>query len=250
MNERRIRDAFDSVRADEALRQRTRAFLCRRTRPRVRLKLAAALLCSLCLLVGAGGAYLYFTPTVIVSVDVNPSLEMSLNRFDRVIGLEAFNQDGAALADELDVRYDDFAAALSQILANERILQFLKADEELHITVAGQDEQQNRQILTIARERTAQQSGVRCGWGRAEDVEQAHACGLSHGKYQAGMELMALDETVTTEDIQQMTMKEIRTAVQAHHANGHGGHGNGGRQQHGGGNHDGHGSGGKHGRGH
>lgn len=255
MHEERIRSAFESIHADERLKAQTRRFLQQKVyrdanrQRRQMLRLSAAMLCAVCLLFGAGGVYAYFTPTAIISIDVNPSLELSVNRFDRVISVQAFNDDGAALADELSVRYDDFASALAQILQNESILAYLAQDAHLSIVVVGGNEKQSEQILTLAQANTSQQPNVRCSMGDAADVEAAHASGLSCGKYQAGKELMALDETVTTEDIRTMTMKEIHTAIDGHHAHSHGG------SQHtdGGGGHGGnsHGSGGKkHGHGH
>ncbi|HIZ42609.1 MAG TPA: hypothetical protein H9811_08620 [Candidatus Gemmiger excrementigallinarum] len=53
-------------------------------------------------------------------------------------------------------------------------------------------------------------------WGAgAGEVEQAHECGLSYGKYRAYRELAALDPTVTPEAVQGMTMREIRDRIAA-----------------------------------
>ena len=43
-----------------------------------------------------GGGWLWFTPTASVSVDINPSLELRLNRFSRVVAVEGANADGQA----------------------------------------------------------------------------------------------------------------------------------------------------------
>ena len=103
MTEQRMKAAFDTVHADEELKQRTRDYLARtiykkkrRVHPAVRAlpALAACLLLTLCL----GGGYLYFVPTAYISVDINPSLELRVNRFDRVVDVEAYNEDGQALA--------------------------------------------------------------------------------------------------------------------------------------------------------
>src|SRR4051794_1234883 len=39
----------------------------------------------------SSGVYAYYTPYSYVSVDINPSLEFSVNRFEKVIGVHAFN---------------------------------------------------------------------------------------------------------------------------------------------------------------
>lgn len=48
-----------------------------------------------CLLVIFGiSGYTYYTPYTYVSLDVNPSLEYSVNRFDRVLSVKGVNDDG------------------------------------------------------------------------------------------------------------------------------------------------------------
>ena len=80
--EDKLRAAFDSVRAEEALKERTMAFLThteaeaparRRSASRLRRTVAAAAAC-LVLLLGAGGYYALLVPVSAISVDVNPSL--------------------------------------------------------------------------------------------------------------------------------------------------------------------------------
>ena len=47
-----------------------------------------------------------------------------------------------------------------------------------------------------------------------EEVDEAHAAGLSHGKYRAYLELQALAPDITIEEVQGMTMREIQELVQ------------------------------------
>ena len=47
----------------------------------------------------------------------------------------------------------------------------------------------------------------------SEEVEKAHESGLSYGKYKAFLELQKLDPTITVEEIQSMTMREIRERI-------------------------------------
>lgn len=67
----------------------------RRQAPRALMAIAAALVVTLGLS-GAGWAML--TPYATVSIDVNPSVTLTLNRFFRVLSVEAADDDGAALA--------------------------------------------------------------------------------------------------------------------------------------------------------
>ena len=47
----------------------------------------------------------YVTPAYYVSLDVNPSLLMKVNFFNQLIGLEAMNEDAAAIVESLDWKF-------------------------------------------------------------------------------------------------------------------------------------------------
>jgi len=53
-------------------------------------------------LVIAGGVYVYTTPYTYVSLDVNPSIEYSLNRFERVLSVKGVNSDGDEILKEIN----------------------------------------------------------------------------------------------------------------------------------------------------
>ena len=130
--EQRIREAYDAQHASEALRGRTlalleeerkrrpdapsvevhRASLRRRPRVRVVTAWAACLLLALAL-VGAYGVYR--APSAFVDIEVNPSLELTVNTFGIVIEAEALNDDGAVVlgaVDMLNRPYGDVIGAL------------------------------------------------------------------------------------------------------------------------------------------
>lgn len=63
--------------------------------------LAAA---AACIAIACGsGAYLYYTPYTYVSLDVNPSIEYSLNRFDRVLSVKGVNDDGDDMLEQMSL---------------------------------------------------------------------------------------------------------------------------------------------------
>lgn len=207
-----IREAFGQLHAGEALKENTKAALDRarnrRRRPVGYLAVAAA--CLVLLLAGLGGYRYYFTPTTYLSVDINPSLELGVNRFDKVVSVRAWNEDGQELVDSLELNLLDYQEALERLVASESIADRLAAGELLSITVAGEDEAQCSRLLAGAEACTAGQENVRCHHGDAETLEEAHHAGLSLGKYQAFLELQALDPTVTAEDVAGLTMRQIR----------------------------------------
>lgn len=49
-----------------------------------------------------------------------------------------------------------------------------------------------------------------CYYAHSEEVKEAHSFGLSYGKYRAYLELKEIAPEILPEDVQEMTMKEIR----------------------------------------
>lgn len=241
-----LKELFGPIQAEEDLKNRTRAFLAEKTQGYTGANpgkhryrgYAAACVCALCLLFG--GRWFYLTPTAGISIDINPSIELSINRFDKVVFIHEFNEDGEELVNTLDVKYKNYREAIEQILNNDRITGLLSGDEVMTITVIGSDGRQSSKILSDIETCTAEQNNTYCCFALSEEVAPAHKTGLSCGKYKAFLELKVLSPEITPETVQGMTMKEIRELIESLSAeggnevlpynnreNGHHGHGSG-----------------------
>ncbi len=218
-----LKTALDKVTADDALRQSTRAFLARqtgdfgaaKTRPHTARRFAAAFACLALVVAGGTGYWAYFSPTCAISIDINPSVELGVNRFDKVVSVEGIGDDGEALAETLDIRFLDYADALNALLADPTVEGYLSQDEVLSIAVAGENEAQADAILAQAETCAAGTRNVYCHAADSAELEHAHEAGLSFGKYQAFLILQSLDPTVTAEDVQELTMREIHDRIAA-----------------------------------
>lgn len=219
MNDR-IKNAFAQVQAGEELKDKTREFLADKTRGYTEQRrfcpqrmafcrpIVSAALCLLILVFG--GHWFYFTPTAKISIDVNPSLELGINRFDRVVAVEAYNEDGQALAASLDIRFMGYQEAVSRILESEKVAALLSQDEILTITVMESKGVQSTRILSDMESCAAGHQNTYCYSADSREVAPAHDHGMSCGKYRAFLELQKLFPDITPEEIQDMTMREIR----------------------------------------
>ena len=203
-----LKESFDQIHAEEELKEKTRAYLREQTRDYQRTRsfsyrpLLSAAACLL-LLVCLGLWRVYFTPVSVISIDINPSLELELNRFDRVLSVEGYNEDGQALADSLDLRFLNYQEALEQVLSSDTVVSCLAQNEYLSIAVVDDNTQRQETLL----------AGVQACTADSTDLEAAHHLGLSYGKYQAYLELRALDPDITPQEVQNMTMREIRQLI-------------------------------------
>lgn len=215
-----LKQALDQIHAEEELKRRTEAYVLARTREIQRKRsysmrrwgMVAA--CFAVVLVGVGGYQVYFTPTSAISIDVNPSMEMEINRFDRVIAVQTYGKD-VPWQEMPKLEYLDYASAVEQLLAWDAMEPYLDGDDMLSISVIGDNEQQQNEMLSRIETCTQGHNNVTCHAGNAELVSDAHEAGLSFGKYQVFLELQALDPSITVEEVQDMTMRQLRERLAA-----------------------------------
>ena len=65
--------------------------------------IAAACLMFFILSLG-GGAYAYYTPVSTVTININPSIEFKLNRWNRVVASKPLNSDGEKILKEIKTK--------------------------------------------------------------------------------------------------------------------------------------------------
>lgn len=217
----RIKQSFEQIQAEEALKESTKAFLMKKTHGYASVKkerhfyrLCTAV-CMCFLLIAAGCGWVYYTPTAEISIDINPSIELKINRFDRVIAVSSYNKDGAALAEGLHVKHMNYYEALDQILASEGIALLLSEDEIMAITVTAKEEAQSAAIFSDVESCAAHHGNMYCYSMSSSEAEEAHKTGLSCGKYKALLELQRLDPSITPAAVQNMTMRQIRAWIDA-----------------------------------
>lgn len=219
-----IRKSMEGIKASEELKRNTLKYVEEQRKKRnVRkrypvLKLALAASCML-LLLAAGGYSLYATPVSYISIDVNPSVELEVNRFGRVVSAEGYNEDGKNVLEQLPLKNLPYLQAIEQLLENERYGGFLSADSLVFFTV-----------ISEAPDGIIAQLGASEAWKAYEALtytsdedcrEAAHQHEMSFGKYRAYLELAEYDKNITAEDCHGMTMTEIQNRIDG--CKGHGG---------------------------
>ena len=208
--------AFDSVHADAAQKRSAEAFVRAEREKRGRSSLLcsfrrAASLAGITLVFFSGYLFrMYFEPVSVISIDINPSLELSVNTYDRVVRVDGFNEDGRELAEGLQLRFLNYEEAVDRIVNSETVTTLLNREEELVITVVGEDENRNAKLCESLESYTQSRGSGSCYTALPETVEDAHSCGMSYGKYLAYQQALQQDENLTSEEVQDMTMNEIR----------------------------------------
>lgn len=116
--------------------------------PRQRLRwqrlAAACVLLVLC----AGGifSWLWFSTKAVVSIDVNPSVALSLNRFEYVIDTQAGNTDGAEVLDDVSLKNLKLSTALDALMGAMSRKGYLDDQAQISVFVDGSDDDFNREL--------------------------------------------------------------------------------------------------------
>lgn len=224
----RIQDAFYAVEASEDVKISTIQFLQSERQKRTERKAGTTLyrtiaaVCVILLFVtGISGYQILKIPVSYVSIDINPSIELALNRFDRVVSATAYNEDGEIILAGLAVTGKKYTAAIDIIMESESMGEYLTKEAELIFTVAANNGEKENQLRNgIANCQGCSRHGGRSFGAAIDTVAKAHGNGLSLGKYSAYLQLVQYDETVTVDACRQMSMSEIHGLIDKHQQHG------------------------------
>ena len=112
--------------------------------------LTAVAACFLILIMLSSGVYAYYTPYSYVSVDMNPSLELYVNRFERVIEVHAFNDEALQIIKaSKGIKNKNVSAALEQILGNAEEAGYLKKDAENSLMIVVSSKNSKQEAILI-----------------------------------------------------------------------------------------------------
>jgi hypothetical protein len=98
----------------------------------------------LVLVIGLGcGAYLYNIPYSYVDIDINPSMELTVNIFDRIIGAEGFNVEGSEIVGSLQLVNRSLEDGVRMVVSEARVREYIRENYSnvVLFTVVSRNEQ-------------------------------------------------------------------------------------------------------------
>ena len=222
--EDKLHNAFASVQASDRLKRATKAHIRRKTfdygrqtfqHRQHRRRIAACLLSLVLVLSGTG---IWFLPATSIGLDINPSLELTVNALDRVITLKGKNEDGLEVARHLDVSGMPYDEAMQRILISEELEPYLKSGSMISISVVGGgNDVHAEEILSKVVCRAyaiAEDENVFYCQTDKETLEAARESGLCIPRYLAWQHLLEKNPDVTAEEVSRMPKDEIRALAQ------------------------------------
>ena len=224
--EKDFKDAFDRVHADKDLISDTKANIAKKAAYSEKkyfspVKRTAMTLAGIMVFILAGGGYVsYAAPVSSVSIDINPSVELRMNVYDRVVGVTGYNDDGEELAESLDVKNMYCTDAINEVLQSEAVTAAQQDNGTVEVTVSSRMGNRSEKLRqTICDSTPVNTQNIYC-MDNQEDIEAAKEAGISTGKYRAYLELKEINPDITVDDVRNMSMREIRNMINSDDANG------------------------------
>ena len=219
----KFKETFAAISASE-LKAKTLLNLSQKPVPKSYLQMTMALAC---LVVIFFGSYMIFLlPTSFISIDINPSLELAINRFDRVVSVKAYNDDAEELLKDYNFFYADYQTVVDSLMTDETIITLLESDNFMEVAVVGEENNQTERLYNYVDNCLKDHENSHClKTDDLKGVQSAHHHNMSYGKYQAYEHLNEYGEDISIEEINDMNMAEIKELLNKCHDNeGHGHH--------------------------
>lgn len=222
----KINEAFRNIRAEEQLKQNTLKCIYKEADKRrgiYRRKTALAACASLFLVffMGLLSYNLYFTESAYIDIDVNPSIELTVNRLDRVIGVYAYNEDGKEILRTLELKHKKYSEAVSAIISEMEQEGYLVNNGLVSATLRT-DWNEGTRLTSLERTVTKSlkehhNSSEHEIYTVDDDIKkQAEEENVSPAKYLAIAELQKIVPDATVEGCKDHSISDIREEIHNH----------------------------------
>lgn len=181
-------------------------------------KIALILSMAIILSLGGGGYAYAKTPVAYVSLDINPSIELGVNRFDKVVSVEAYNEDGRKVLGNTNLINFNINNAVSSVISNAISDGYIKEDGSSAIEVTTSTDKKNIAVkldesLKETVDETLENNNVEAEV-ETENVDlarrhEARQLGITPGKLNLIQRLQELDPTIKIEDYENSSVKDI-----------------------------------------
>lgn len=171
-------------------------------------RIAAIAACLALVACFIGGVADFLRPIAYVGIDVNPSVELTLNRFDIVVGTHALNDDGQQALDKAPCMWRPFDDAARDLDGAMRTI----AGEGAVVEVSIDCDNESRYAALAAQSNDCFgcNGEAHCDRTNTEERQAAHDSGMGVAKYRAYQELQEAGVDISAEECASMSMRELR----------------------------------------
>lgn len=175
--------------------------------------------CVLLGCIGFGGFYFYKSNKILttLTIDINPSIKLSLNYKDEIIKAEGLNDDGEKLLKEENFKGDDLEDAIEEI-AELVVEKGYVTEEENHILINIDGKDIKEKVVTLITKEFKEEN-VECNVivqeVNAEAKANAEKYGISESKASYIEEVLKENEDITFEELKDKSINEINKHIES-----------------------------------
>ncbi|GAA0075727.1 hypothetical protein UT300005_01050 [Clostridium sp. CTA-5] len=183
-----------------------------------KLVLSAAVIVGI-MTCGIGGYSYATTPTAYVSLDINPSVELGVNAFDKVVSVEGYNEDGNNILENEDLKSMNINDAVEELVSNAIDKGYVTPDNDavISITTATNDTSVSEKLQDSLKDATNEvlennniEAEIQEDNVALQRREEARQLGITPGKLNLIQKLQTLDPNIKVEDYKNASVKEIQ----------------------------------------
>lgn len=183
----------------------------------------AAAAAMLVLVLGAGVGYGYYTPQASIGFDVNPSIEITVNRADKVLRANPLNEDAKIVLGDMDLKNVDLDVAVNALIGSiikNGYISELK--NSILISVDSSDAKKEKEL----QERVASEVNALLGAYSVEGAVLSQAVSkdesvqaladeydISPGKASLVSQLVSQDDTLQVADVAALNINDINLLI-------------------------------------
>jgi hypothetical protein len=190
------------------------------------VKKKITIITSLVFLVVAGGstgAYAYYkTPVSYLSLDINPSVELGVNAFDKVVEVTGYNADGEKILEGIDVEGSNVTEAVKTLITSATDNGYIEEDGSTVVSLTSETD--NPELATeiqkdaeeganLALEEKVNSATVQTDNVSLSMNEEARALGITPGKLNLIRKLQEVDPTATVDQYKDSSVKNIMKTI-------------------------------------
>lgn len=232
-----IKSALDQIKAEDELiyktekslrdileKQKDEKTLFNKKRSVFPMKKIASAACA-AILVGVlsiGGFKYYKTPVAYLSLDINPSVEIGVNAFNKVVSVAGYNADGKTILKGQDIVNSNVKEAVEELVRSASENGFIKNDGSTIISLTSETESSD---VASTIEKDAEQ-GAKDAINSSSDTavvykdnialarrDEARKLGITPGKLNLIQKLQALDFAATVDEYKDAKVTDIMKKI-------------------------------------
>lgn len=158
-----------------------------------------------------------------IYIDVNPSVALKLNRFDRVIGVEFLNDDAKNLLSDVKLVGADATAAVQTVISACDSAGYVKEDSQIYISASAKEEQKSEKLLKKLkgstenmRDEQKDSYSVNTYNAKKGEKKEFEKESLSPAKYNIIKEIIEEEDDYRLEDLKGKSMTELHKIKNRH----------------------------------